>query len=79
MSTAVASVAAPLAPPQSDPDSSPSSSFPTLAPSTHTLVQAERRSASATSRTTSPNAPVVLGENAAKQKLTPDGKRSPNS
>ncbi|KAL2052549.1 hypothetical protein ABVK25_007109 [Lepraria finkii] len=79
MSTAVASVAAPLAPPQSEPDSSPQSSFPTLAPSTHTPAQTERRSASATSRTTSPNAAVIYGESAAKQKVTPDGKRSPNS
>ena len=79
MSTAVASVAAPLAPPPSEPGSSPQSSFPTLAPSTHTPASAERRSASATSRTTSPNAPVVLSEAAAKQKTTPDGKRSPNS
>jgi len=79
MSTALASVAAPFAPPQSEPGSSPQSTYPTLAPSTHTPAQAERRSASATSRTTSPNAPVVLSEGAAKHKFTPDGKRSPNS
>ncbi|KAK4697029.1 hypothetical protein P7C71_g985, partial [Lecanoromycetidae sp. Uapishka_2] len=79
MSTAVASVAAPLAPPQSEPGSSPQSTYPTLAPSNHTPAQVERRSASATSRTTSPNAPIVLSEGAAKPKVTPDGKRSPNS
>ncbi len=79
MSTAVASVAPPLAPPPAEPDSSPQSTYPTLAPSTHAPAHIERMSASATSRTTSPNAPVVLGESAAKQKVTPDGKLSPNS
>ncbi|MCJ1256613.1 hypothetical protein MMC24_004437 [Lignoscripta atroalba] len=76
MSTAVASVAAaPLAPPRTEHDASPKSSYPAIAPSTHiTSSPIERNSASAT-----PSAPVVIGEGAAQQKLTPDGKRSPHS
>ena len=76
MSTAVASaIAPPLAPPRTDHDASPQSSYPALAPSSHiTTTPNERNSASAT-----PNAPVVISEGAAQQKITPDGKRSPLS
>ena len=78
MSTAVASaLVAPIAP---EPDVSPKSSYPTLAPSTHTPNHLERNSSSSgTLHTSSSNAPVVLDEGAAQQKVTPDGKRSPNS
>lgn len=81
MSTAVAPAAAPpLAPPHSEPEVSPKSSYPTIAPSTHnTPLHAERNSASATPNTAASSAPVVLGEGPAQQKVTPDGKRSPNS
>ncbi|KAL9129128.1 MAG: hypothetical protein Q9217_002338 [Psora testacea] len=82
MSTAVASAAAPqgpLAPPHSEPDSSPHSTFPKRMSPNHTPAQAERSIASSTPRKTSPNAPIVLSEGAAKQKLTPESKRSPMS
>ncbi len=82
MSTAVASAAAApsLAPPPPEADASPKSSYPTLAPSTHTPIQLDRSSAAATPNTASANAaPVTTSETTAQQKLTPDGKRSPNS
>lgn len=79
MSTAVVSASAmPLAPPP-EPDVSPKSSYPTLAPSTHTPSHAERSPSSATPYIISTNTPVVVGESTAQQKITPDGKRSPNS
>jgi len=82
MSTAVASAApAPsLAPPPSEADASPKSPYTTLAPSTHTPIQLDRSSASATPNTASANAaPAIISETTAQQKLTPEGKRSPNS
>ncbi|MCJ1373545.1 hypothetical protein MMC20_004773 [Loxospora ochrophaea] len=45
-----------------------------MTPSAHATANAERSSASAT-----PNAPVVIGEGVAQQKISPDGKRSPLS
>ncbi|KAL9102907.1 MAG: hypothetical protein Q9163_001999 [Psora crenata] len=82
MSTAVASAPVPqgpLAPPPSEHESSPHSAFQTRTSPGRAPAQAERRVASATPRTTSPNAPVVVTEGAAKQKLTPESKRSPMS
>ncbi|KAL9602609.1 MAG: hypothetical protein Q9219_001753 [cf. Caloplaca sp. 3 TL-2023] len=67
MSTAIASVAP--APPQ---DVSPKSTYPAIAPSTHMPVDRAATTAPA-------NTPVVVGEGALPQKLTPDGKRSPIS
>ncbi|KAI4278879.1 MAG: hypothetical protein LQ337_000689 [Flavoplaca oasis] len=76
MSTAVASVAAPpLNQPSTAPEASPKSTYPTLAPSTH--PPSDRNSA--TSTAANANTPIVIGEGVAQQKLTPDGKRSPNS
>ncbi|KAL8829045.1 MAG: hypothetical protein Q9191_002232 [Dirinaria sp. TL-2023a] len=78
MSTAVASAAAPpLAPPPAESEVSPRSSYPTIAPSNSAPAQADR--ISATPNTASGSVPVVLGEGPAQQKVTPDGKRSPNS
>jgi len=72
MSTAVASAPAPpLAPPPSEPEVSPKSSYPTITPSVDRT--------SATPNTGSGNTPTVLGEGPAQQKVTPEGKRSPNS
>ena len=79
MSTAVASASAmPLAPP-AEPDVSPKSSYPTLAPSTQTPNHTERSPSSVTPHVTSTNTPIIIGENTAQQKVTPDGKHSPNS
>lgn len=79
MSTAVASASAmPLAPPP-EPDVSPKSSYPTLAPSSHTPSHVERSPSLATPHPTSTNMPVVTSESTAQQKVTLDGKRSPNS
>lgn len=78
MSTAVAPATVPqvpLAPPPSEPGSSPKTSFHARS----SPNQAERSIASATARTNSPNAPIVLSEGAAKPKITPDSKRSPLS
>ena len=76
MSAAIASAATPqvpLAPPPSEPDASPKSTFQTrTSPS-----QAERSMVSAPPRTSSPNAPIIVSEGTAKQKLTPENKRSP--
>lgn len=72
-------LAAPLAPPTSEQESSPASNYPTLTPSNHTPGHSDRTATTITSRTSSPNAPVVLSEGAAKRKVMPDGKRSPNA
>lgn len=80
MSAAVASApSAPLAPPPSESEISPKSSYPTLAPATHTSNQIERSSTSATPNAALTNTPVIIGDNTAQQKVTPDAKRSPNS
>lgn len=79
MSTAVAPAPAPpLAPPPTEPEVSPKSSYPTIAPSGQTPLQ-DRTTASATPNAGSGNTPTVLGEGPAQQKVTPEGKRSPNS
>lgn len=76
MSTAVASVAAPpLNQPSTAREASPKSTYPALAPST----QPPSDHNSATSIAANANTPIVIGEGVAQQKLTPDGKRSPNS
>lgn len=80
MSTAVAAAPAPpLAPPHSDRETSPKSVYPTLAPPSHNLPIDRRTPASATANATSANDPVVISEGVAQQKISPDGKRSPNS
>lgn len=79
MSTVIASAPAALPPTPSEPNVSPKSSYPVLAPLTHTPIHAERSPASATPHSASTNAHSLLGEGAAQQKSTSDGKRSPNS
>ncbi|KAL9640180.1 MAG: hypothetical protein Q9164_000448 [Protoblastenia rupestris] len=82
MSTAIASATSPqgpLAPPPSEPESGPQSAFPTRTSPQHASAQVERSIASAAQRTSSPNAPIIVSEGAAKQKLTPESKRSPMS
>ena len=80
MSTAVASAPAPpLAPPPTEPEVSPRSSYPTIAPSNQTPAQNDRTTASATPNVGSGNTPTVLGEGPVQQKISPEGKRSPNS
>ena len=81
MSASVASpLSAPACPSQaSESDVSPKAAYPTLAPSTHAHNHSERNFAPSQPVGIASNSPAVSDEAAAPRKLTPDGRRSPNS
>lgn len=81
MSASVASpLSAPAGPSQaSESDVSPKAAYPTLVPSTHTHNHLERNSAPGQPIGIASNSPVVSDEAAGQRKVTPEGRRSPNS
>lgn len=81
MSASVASpLSAPAGPPQaSESDVSPKAAYPTLAPSTHTHNHLDRNPPPSQPIGIASNSPAVSDEAAGQRKVTPDGRRSPNS
>ena len=81
MSASVASpLSAPAGPPQaSESDVSPKTAYPNLAPSTHTHNHLERNSAPVQPIVIASNSPSISDEASGQRKVTPDGRRSPNS
>lgn len=81
MSASVASpLSAPAGPPQvSEPEGSPKAAFPTLIPSNHTHNHVDRISPHTQPIGIASNPPAVSDEAAGQRKVTPDGRRSPNS
>lgn len=81
MSASVASpLSAPAGPPQaSEPDGSPKAAYPTLVPSTHTHNHLDRISPHSQPIGIASNPSAVSDEAGGQRKVTPDGRRSPNS
>lgn len=81
MSASVASpLSAPAGPPQaSESDVSPKAAYSTLAPSTHTQNHLDRNPPPSQPIGIASNAAAVSDEAAGQRKVTPDGRRSPNS